>query len=72
MSRRSLGIGIGAPVSKVDCSKGGEAESSFEAKEGERGYTPRCFCKSGEVVLFVGVAGFPIWEMRKSAEVVLE
>src|SRR5580704_11129038 len=43
MSRRSLGIGMKAPVSKVDCSKGGEAESSWEAKEGERGYTPRAF-----------------------------
>jgi hypothetical protein len=32
-----------APVLKVDCSKGGEAESSLEAKEGERGYTPRVF-----------------------------
>ena len=29
-----------APVSKVDCSKGDEAESSWEAKEGEKEGTP--------------------------------
>src|ERR1700722_3919611 len=43
ISRRSFGIGMKAPVSKVDCSKGGEVESSWEAKDGERGYTPRVF-----------------------------
>ena len=51
-----------APVSKVDCSKGDEAESSWEAKEGERGYTPGYFGKSAQDIFFVEVGAFPIWE----------
>jgi hypothetical protein len=47
MSRRSLGIGMKAPVSKVDCSKGGEVESSLGRKRAKGGIPPGVFARVG-------------------------